>query len=164
MFFWNYLAFLMIQGMLAIWSLVPLPFLNPTWTSRSSWFTYCWSEQPQICERYHSNGRKWRGSKEPLDDDEGREWKSWLKTKQIMASGPIASWQTEGEKVEAVTDFLLRSKITTDDDCTHKIRRWLLLGKKATTNLDCVKKQTHHFANKCSYSQDYGLPSCHVQL
>ena len=44
MFFWNSLAFLMIQQMLAIWSLVPLPFLNPAWTSGSSWFTYCWSQ------------------------------------------------------------------------------------------------------------------------
>ena len=43
MFFWNSLAFSMIQRMLAIWSLVPLPFLKPAWTSRSSWFTYCWS-------------------------------------------------------------------------------------------------------------------------
>ena len=43
MFFWNSLAFLMIQQILAIWSLVPLPFLNPAWTSGSSWFTYCWS-------------------------------------------------------------------------------------------------------------------------
>ena len=43
MFFWNSVAFLMIQWMLAIWSLVPLPFLNPYWTSRSSWFIYCWS-------------------------------------------------------------------------------------------------------------------------
>ena len=42
-FFWNFLTFLMIQQMLAIWSLVPLPFLNPAWTSGSSWFTYCWS-------------------------------------------------------------------------------------------------------------------------
>ena len=55
-----------------------------------------------------------------------------------MASGPIASWQTEGEKVEAVTDFLLRSKITTDDDCTHKIKRILLLRKKAMTYLDSM--------------------------
>ena len=76
--------------------------------------------------------------------------KAGLNSKEIkiMASGPITSWQIEGEKVEAVTDFLfLGSKITTDDDCTHKIRRWLLPGKKAMTNLDCVKKQTRHCAD-----------------
>ena len=58
-----------------------------------------------------------------------------------MASGPIASWQIEREKVEAVTDFLLLcSKITTDGDCSHEIRRYLLLGGKAMTNLDSVLK------------------------
>ena len=62
------------------------------------------------------------------------------KTK-IMASGPITSWQIEGEKVEVVTDFLfLGSKITADGDCSHEIRRRLLLGKKAMTNLDTVLK------------------------
>ena len=62
------------------------------------------------------------------------------KTK-IMASGPITSWQIEGEKVEAVTDFLfLGSKITVDGDCSHEIRRRLLLGRKAMTNLDSVLK------------------------
>ena len=62
------------------------------------------------------------------------------KTK-IMASGPIASWQTEGEKVEAVADFIfLGSKITVDGDCSHEIRRCLLLGRKAMTNLDHVLK------------------------
>ena len=62
------------------------------------------------------------------------------KTK-IMASGPITSWQIEGEKVEGVTDFLfLGSKITVDGDCSHEIRRQLLLGRKAMTNLDSVLK------------------------
>ena len=58
-----------------------------------------------------------------------------------MASGPITSWQIEGEKVEVVTDFLfLGSKITADGDCSHEIRRRLLLGRKAMTNLDSVLK------------------------
>ena len=62
------------------------------------------------------------------------------KTK-IMASGPITSWQTEGEKVEAVIDFLLLgSRITADGDCSHEIKRCLLLGRKAMTNLDSVFK------------------------
>ena len=62
------------------------------------------------------------------------------KTK-IIASSPITSWQIEGEKVEAVTDFIsLGSKTTVDGDCNHKIKRHLLLGRKAMTNLDSVLK------------------------
>ena len=62
------------------------------------------------------------------------------KTK-IMASGPITSWQIEVEKVETVTDFIfLDSKITADSDCSHEIRKRLLLGRKAMTNLDSVLK------------------------
>ena len=62
------------------------------------------------------------------------------KTK-FMASGPITSWQIEGEKVEAVTDFLfLGSRITADGNCNHEIKRHLLLGRKAMTNLDRVFK------------------------
>ena len=62
------------------------------------------------------------------------------KTK-IMASGPITSWQIEGEKVEAVTDFLfVGSEITEDDDCSHEIKRRLLLGRKVMTNLDSILK------------------------
>ena len=58
-----------------------------------------------------------------------------------MASGPITSWQIEGENVEAVADFLFfGSKITADSDSSHEIRRWLLPGRKAMTNLDCVLK------------------------
>jgi hypothetical protein len=65
------------------------------------------------------------------------------KKTKIMASGSITSWQIEGEKVEAVTDFLfLGSKITVDGDCSHEIRRRLLLGRKAMTNLDSVLKST----------------------
>ena len=58
-----------------------------------------------------------------------------------MASGPITSWQIDGRKVETVTDFIfLGSKITTDSDCSHEIKRRLLLGKKAMTNLDSIVK------------------------
>ena len=81
------------------------------------------------------------------------------KTK-IMASNPITSGQIEGEKIEAVTDFLfLASKITTDGHCSHKIKRLLLLGRKAVTNLDSIfKKQRYHFADKGLYRQSYGFP------
>ena len=64
-----------------------------------------------------------------------------LKTK-IMVFGPITSWQMEGEKVEAVTDFIfLGSKITVDRDCSHEIKRCLLLGRKAMTNQDSILKR-----------------------
>ena len=65
-----------------------------------------------------------------------------IKESKIMASGPITSWQIEGGKVEAVTSFIfLCSKITADSDCSHEIRRRLLLGRKAMTNLDRVFKR-----------------------
>ena len=58
-----------------------------------------------------------------------------------MASGPVTSWQIEGEKVETVTDFLfLGSKITVDSDCSPEIKRYLVLGRKAMTNLDSILK------------------------
>ena len=64
-----------------------------------------------------------------------------IKKTKIMASGPITSWKIDEEKVEAVTDFLfLGSKFTVDGDCSHEIRRQLLLGRKAMTNLDSVLK------------------------
>ena len=70
------------------------------------------------------------------------------KTK-IMASGPITSWQIDGETVETVTDFILGgSKITEDGDCSHEIKIHLLLGRKVMTNLDSIfKKQRHCFAD-----------------
>ena len=80
--------------------------------------------------------------KEPLDEGERREWKNWLKLSiqktKIMASSPITSWKIDGE---TVADFIfLDSKITTDYDCSHEIKRCLLLGRKAMTNLDSVLK------------------------
>ena len=58
-----------------------------------------------------------------------------------MASGPITSWQTDGETLETVTDFILESsKITADGDCSHEIKRWVLLGRKVMTNLDSTLK------------------------
>ena len=84
---------------------------------------------------------------------------------KIMASGPITSRQIEGEKVEIVTDFLLLgSRITVDSDCSHEIRRKLLLGRKAMTNLDSVLKSRRYSADKSPNSEGYGLPSGHVQL
>ena len=74
---------------------------------------------------------------------------------KIVASSPITSWQIDGETMETVTDFLfLGYKITVDSDCSHKIKRCLLLGRKAMTNLD-NQKQRHYSANKGPYSQSY---------
>ena len=83
-----------------------------------------------------------------------------------MAYGPITSWKTDEETKETVTDFLyLDSKITADGDCSHEIKRQLLLGRKAMTNLDSIlKKQRHYFANKGLSSQSYGFSSSHVWL
>ena len=64
-----------------------------------------------------------------------------IKKTKIMASSPITSWQIDGETVETVADFILRgSKITADGDCSHEIKRHLLLGRKAVTNLDSILK------------------------
>ena len=82
-----------------------------------------------------------------------------------MAPGPITSWQIDGEIVETVTDFIfLGSKSTADGDCSHEIKRCLLLGRKAMTNLDSIKKQRCHFANKGPSSQSYGFSSSHVGI
>ena len=83
------------------------------------------------------------------------------KTK-IMAPGPITSWEIEGETVETVSDFILGgSKITADGDCSHKIKRRLLLGRKVMTNLDGILKNRHYFVNKGLFSQGYGFSSSH---
>ena len=84
---------------------------------------------------------------------------------RIMASGPITSQKIDGEKMETMTDFIfLGSKITVDGDCSHEIKRHLLLGRKAITNLECIKKQRHYLANKGPSSQSYGFSSSHVQM
>ena len=95
------------------------------------------------------------------------------KTK-IMASGPITSWQIDGE---TVADFIFGvSKITADGDCSHEIKRCLLLERKTVTNLDSIlerrdkkiknknKKKRHHFGNKGLSSQSYGFSSGHMDV
>ena len=86
------------------------------------------------------------------------------KTK-IMISGPITSWQIDGETVETVADFIfLGSKITADDDCSHEIKRRLLLGRKVMTNLYSILRRRYYFAHKGPYSQGYGFSSGHVRM
>ena len=86
------------------------------------------------------------------------------KTK-IMASNPITSWQIDGETVETVADFIfLGSKITADGDCSHEIKRWLLLRIKAKTNLDSVLKSRQYFANQGTSSHSYGFSNSCVWM
>ena len=80
-----------------------------------------------------------------------------------MTSVPITSWQIDGETMETVRYFIFwGSKIAADGDCSHEIKRHLLLGRKALTNLDSKLKSRHYFANKGPSSQSYGFSSSHV--
>ena len=115
-------------------------------------------------------GRKRRGTKESFDDVKEESEKSGFKLNiqkaNIMASGPITSWQRDGETVETVTDFILGgSKITTDGDCSHEIKRHLLFGRKSYDQpRQHMKKQRHYFVNKCLYSQSYGFSTSHIWI
>ena len=185
----NILAFSMIQWMLAIWSPILLPFLNPAWTVRTRHGTMdlfqigkgvrqgcilspclfnlyaeyimrnAGLDEAQagirIARRYINNLRYAHDTTLMAESEE--ELKSLLmkvkeesekvglklniqKTK-IMASGPFTSWQIDVETMETVSDFILGgSKITEDGDCSHEIKRLMLLGRKAMTNLDCILK------------------------
>ena len=85
---------------------------------------------------------------------------------KIMASSPITSWHINGETVETMADFILGgSKITTDVDCSHEVKRHLLLGRRVMTHLEStLKKQRHYFANKGPSSQGYGFSSSRVWM
>ena len=84
---------------------------------------------------------------------------------KIMASSPITSWEIDGETVETVSDFIfLGSKITADGDCSHEIKRHLLLGRKVVTNLDSILKSRDYFANKGPCSQGYGFSISHIWM
>ena len=86
------------------------------------------------------------------------------KTK-IMVSGPITSWQIDGETVETVAAFIFGgSKITADGDCSHEIKRSLLPGRKVMTKLDSIIKQRHYFANKDPSSECYGFSCGYVWM
>ena len=116
----------------------------------TSWNQNCLEkyQQPQIWTVNHSNGsngRKQRGIKEPLDEGERGEWKSWLKTQHSKNEDHgIQSHHfmvNRCGKEETRTDFIfLDSKITVDSDCSHDIKSGLLLGRKAMTNLDSISK------------------------
>ena len=92
-----------------------------------------------------------------IEESEKVGLKLSIQKTKIMTSGPITSWQIDGETMETVTDFIfLGSKIIADGDCRHEIKRHLLLGRKV------FKKQRHYFANKGPSSQSYGFSSSHV--
>ena len=130
----------------------------------------------------HSNGRNWRGTKEPLDEGERGEWKPGLKLHiqkqqqqqkkklniqktEIMASGPITSRQIDGEKVKTLTFYFLGFQ----NHCGCWLQPWnektLASRKESYDKLrQHIKKQRHHFADKSPYSQTYGFSSRHVQI
>ena len=109
--------------------------------------------------------RKQRETKEPLDESEKAGLKLNIQKTKIMASGPISSWQIGGETMETVTKTIfLGSKITADGDCSHEIKRHLLLGSTAMTNLDSVLKSRHYFADKGPSSQSCGFSSSPVWM
>ena len=98
------------------------------------------------------------------EESEKTDSKLNIQETKIKASSPITSWQIDGETVETVTDFVLGgSKITADGDRSHEIKRHLLLGRKAMTNLDSILK-SRDIADKGPSSQSYGFSSSHVWM
>ena len=82
-----------------------------------------------------------------------------------MAFGPITSWQIDGERLETASDFISGgSKIIADGDCSHEVKRCLLLGRKVMINLEHIEKQKQYFANKGLSSQGYGFSSSHIWM
>ena len=99
------------------------------------------------------------GTKEPFDESEWGEWKAGIKLNiqktKIMAPSPTTSWQIDGETMQTMTDFIfLSSKITTDGDCSHEIKRRSLLGSKVMTNWDSILK-SRDITDKGPDSQGY---------
>ena len=116
----------------------------------SSWNQDCWEKYHNL--RYADDTTLMADSEEQLksllmrvkEKSEKPVLKLNIQKTKIMESGPITSWQIEGEKVEAVTNFIfLGSKITVDSNCCHEIKRCLLLGRKAMTYLDSILKSRH---------------------
>ena len=141
------------------------------WAGRStSWNLDCREkyQQPQICRWHHTYGRKQRRTKEPLDESERGEWKSWVKA-QHLENEDHGLWSYHfmanrwGNNENSERLFFLGSKITADGDCSHEIKRRLLLGRKAMTNLDRILKN-RDIANKGPSSQSYGFSSSHVWM
>ena len=97
------------------------------------------------------------------EESENAGLKLNIKKPEILASGPITSWQIDGKTVETMTDFILLgfNKITADGDCSHEVKRHLLLGRKPRQH---IEKQRHYFANNDLPSQSYIFSSSHVWM
>jgi len=106
------------------------------------------------------------GTKEPLDEGEKRRVKKLAWNSVLKKTGRNTSWQIEEGKMEAMIDFIfLVSKITSYGDCSHEIKRHLLFGRKAMTNLDSILKSRYiTLGNEGLYSQSYGFSSSHVWM
>ena len=108
-------------------------------------YLFAYVVNSSYCCLHHPCSRKLRGTKEPLGESQRGEWKAGLKLNfqktKIVSSGPITSWQFNGETMETVTDFIfLGSRITADGNISCEIKRYLLLGRKAIINLDSILK------------------------
>ena len=101
----------------------------------------------------------------PLEESVKAGLKLSIQKIKIMALSPITSWQIDAEKVETVTDLIfLGSRCTENSDCSHEVKRCLLLGRKARTKLNSILKSRHHFTNKGPRSQSYASSIRHVQM
>ena len=99
------------------------------------------------------------------EDSEKAGLKLNIQKTKIMASGPITSWQIDGETMETVTDFIfLGFKITADSDCSHEIKTLVPWKKNYDQRRQHIKKQRHYFADQGAYSQSYGFSSSHVWI
>ena len=92
------------------------------------------------------------------EESEKDDLKLSIQKMKIMASGPISSWQMDGETMEKMSDVIfLGSKITVDGDYSHQIKRCLFLGRKVMTNLDSILKSTYYFSDEGPHSHSYGF-------
>ena len=124
---------------------------STSWETRTgrntSWNQDCREkyQSPQICRWHHPYGRKWRGTKKPLNESESGKWKSWLKA-QHSENKDHGIWSHHfmgnrwGNSGNSVRLYFLGSIITADGDCSYEVKRCLLLGRKVMTNLDSVLK------------------------
>ena len=112
----------------------------------------------KVKKNYRASWWKWKKS-------EKVGLKPNIQKTEIMASSPITSWQIDRETAETVVDFIFGgSKLTSDGDCSHEIKRCLLFGRKTDKTRQHIKKQRDYFANKGSSSQGYGFSSSHVWM
>ena len=116
--------------------IMPFAWLNDAQANQDCREKY---QYPQICRWHHSYGRKWRGTKELLEESEKAVLKLNIQKTKIMASGLITSWQIDGETMETMTEFIsLGSKITADGEWLQPKKGHFLFGRKAMTNLDSI--------------------------